>query len=128
MDEACTTSNERNADAIFYPDGAILEREGYRNGTVDDYSRRFPVDINETAAKSIDAPRKPPATKMVWIPGGMFRMGSEDFYPEEGPIHQVSVGGFWIVAFLLIRSTIPGVLLIMPFVIGATLLFEFRFS
>jgi formylglycine-generating enzyme required for sulfatase activity len=33
---------------------------------------------------------------MVWIPGGTFRMGSEDFYPEERPIHEVAVDGFWI--------------------------------
>jgi sulfatase modifying factor 1 len=33
---------------------------------------------------------------MVWIPGGEFRMGSEDWYPEERPIHTVSVDGFWM--------------------------------
>jgi formylglycine-generating enzyme required for sulfatase activity len=32
---------------------------------------------------------------MVWVPGGTFLMGSEDFYPEEGPVHPVSVDGFW---------------------------------
>lgn len=35
-------------------------------------------------------------TRMVWIPGGTFRMGSEDSYPEESPVHQVSVDGFWM--------------------------------
>jgi formylglycine-generating enzyme len=30
------------------------------------------------------------------IPGGPFLMGSEDFYPEEGPVHKVSVGAFWM--------------------------------
>jgi sulfatase modifying factor 1 len=33
---------------------------------------------------------------MVWIPGGTFRMGSNDFYPEERPVHPVSVDGFWM--------------------------------
>jgi formylglycine-generating enzyme required for sulfatase activity len=33
---------------------------------------------------------------MCWIPGGTFNMGSEDFYPEEGPVRRVSVDGFWI--------------------------------
>lgn len=33
---------------------------------------------------------------MVWIPGGAFRMGSDDHYPEEAPAHRVSVDGFWI--------------------------------
>jgi formylglycine-generating enzyme required for sulfatase activity len=34
--------------------------------------------------------------EMVWIPGGSFAMGSNDHYPEEAPVHQVTVGGFWI--------------------------------
>jgi formylglycine-generating enzyme required for sulfatase activity len=33
---------------------------------------------------------------MVWISGGTFRMGSDDFYPEERPAHHVSVDGFWM--------------------------------
>ena len=33
---------------------------------------------------------------MVWVPGGSFLMGSAEFYPEERPVRQVSVGGFWI--------------------------------
>jgi len=33
---------------------------------------------------------------MVFIPGGKFLMGSEKFYPEEKPVHQVTVDGFWI--------------------------------
>jgi sulfatase modifying factor 1 len=33
---------------------------------------------------------------MTWVPGGEFAMGSEDFYPEEGPVRRVGVAGFWI--------------------------------
>ena len=33
---------------------------------------------------------------MAWIPGGEFRMGSADFYPEERPVHEVAVDGFWM--------------------------------
>jgi formylglycine-generating enzyme len=33
---------------------------------------------------------------LVWIEGGSFQMGSEDFYPEERPVHRVEVDGFWI--------------------------------
>jgi formylglycine-generating enzyme required for sulfatase activity len=33
---------------------------------------------------------------MVWIPGGSFLMGSNDFYSEEQPVHQVMVVGFWM--------------------------------
>lgn len=33
---------------------------------------------------------------MVWVPGGAFLMGSNDFYPEERPAHRVAVDGFWM--------------------------------
>jgi formylglycine-generating enzyme required for sulfatase activity len=33
---------------------------------------------------------------MVRIPGGAFRMGSDQHYPEEAPTHHVTVDGFWI--------------------------------
>jgi len=33
---------------------------------------------------------------MVELPGGTFRMGCERFYPEERPVREVSVDGFWI--------------------------------
>jgi sulfatase modifying factor 1 len=33
---------------------------------------------------------------MIEIPAGRFRMGSADFYPEEGPVREVEVGAFAI--------------------------------
>jgi formylglycine-generating enzyme required for sulfatase activity len=35
-------------------------------------------------------------TGMVWIPGGTFKMGSDNHYAEEAPAHRVTVDGFWI--------------------------------
>jgi formylglycine-generating enzyme len=40
--------------------------------------------------------RLAPAKNMAWIPAGEFAMGSDDFYPEERPVHRVAVDGFWI--------------------------------
>src|SRR3954452_13690232 len=42
------------------------------------------------------APGRPPGKNMVWVPGGPFHMGSAAFYPEERPIHRVTVDGFWM--------------------------------
>ena len=33
---------------------------------------------------------------MVWLPGGSFLMGSNDFYREERPVRRARVEGFWI--------------------------------
>jgi formylglycine-generating enzyme required for sulfatase activity len=35
-------------------------------------------------------------SQMNFIPGGIFRMGSDKHYPEEAPSHSVAVDGFWI--------------------------------
>jgi formylglycine-generating enzyme len=35
-------------------------------------------------------------SQFVFIPGGSFRMGSNQHYPEEKPEHRVTVGDFWI--------------------------------
>lgn len=37
-----------------------------------------------------------PGAGMVLIPGGRFRMGSEDFRPEEAPVREAAVDSFWI--------------------------------
>ena len=38
----------------------------------------------------------PPGEDMALVPGGTFLMGSEDFYPEERPVHRVEVDAFWM--------------------------------
>ena len=45
---------------------------------------------------SISRPGDPPHPAMVWIPGGTFVMGSDKYYPEEAPAHEVTVDGFWM--------------------------------
>ena len=47
----------------------------------------------ETEQRPPDAAR---TGAMVLIPGGTFRMGSDHHYPEEAPVHRVTVDGFWI--------------------------------
>lgn len=38
----------------------------------------------------------PSESDKAWIPGGTFRMGSNRHYPEERPVHSVTVDGFWM--------------------------------
>ena len=51
-------------------------------------------DASGTVQRPSSAVRSLP--DMRWIPGGTFAMGSEDFYPEERPVHRVTVDGFWM--------------------------------
>jgi len=51
--------------------------------------------ITLTVDGEVGAARRRPHN-MVWVPGGEFLMGSEDFYPEERPIHAARVEGFWM--------------------------------
>ena len=37
-----------------------------------------------------------PADEMIFISGGAFRMGSDNHYPEEAPVHRVGGDGLWI--------------------------------
>jgi formylglycine-generating enzyme len=36
------------------------------------------------------------ANGMAWIPGGAFWMGSQEGRPDEQPVHQITLDGFWI--------------------------------
>jgi formylglycine-generating enzyme len=40
--------------------------------------------------------RTMPFAEMVWVPEGTFAMGSEAHYPEEAPVHEATVRGFWM--------------------------------
>jgi formylglycine-generating enzyme len=42
------------------------------------------------------SPANDPSRDMAWLPGGTFRMGSDRHYPEEAPVHSVTVSPYWI--------------------------------
>ena len=67
--------------------------------------RRLGLWTEEVVAYGVIAENWPPEattragaqhSDMCWIPGGTFRMGSDQHYPEEAPVHRVTVDGFWI--------------------------------
>src|SRR5690242_8689253 len=47
-------------------------------------------------------------SSMCWIPGGTFRMGAADGYPEEAPVHTVSVSGFWMDPYTVTNAEFAG--------------------
>jgi len=53
-----------------------------------------PAELGEAQVNARDAPEAAP-DNMVWIPGGIFYMGSDQF-DDAQPIHKVEVGGFWM--------------------------------
>lgn len=60
------------------------------------------TSVSSKPEKSVSPPTRPPQKDMIWIPGGTFAMGSANSkYPEEGPIHTVTVSGFWIDKYLV---------------------------
>ena len=50
------------------------------------------ADVVQAAAR----PTRELRDGMILVPGGTFRMGSDKHYPEEAPVHRVTVGAFWI--------------------------------
>jgi formylglycine-generating enzyme required for sulfatase activity len=54
------------------------------------------VKKRKRSTKPAASTNQPPHRDMVWIPSGTFRMGSNDHYPEEAPVHHATVDGFWM--------------------------------
>ena len=58
------------------------------------YSTMLPPVVERVTTRQ--SPTAPSSHDMIWIPGGSFRMGSDNHYPEERPVRHVTVDGFWI--------------------------------
>ncbi len=58
--------------------------------------RYHPYDARRRENVTVTTATATQTKGMRWIPPGSFRMGSEDFYPEEAPVHSVELDGFWI--------------------------------
>ena len=54
------------------------------------------AEYREPCPVAKSGPRVSRNVDMIWIPGGVFNMGSDKHYAEEAPVHPVKVDGFWI--------------------------------
>jgi sulfatase modifying factor 1 len=54
------------------------------------------TDADLVGSSDVTVHWQPEDSSMIRIPGGTFRMGSDQHYPEEAPVHRVTVDGFWI--------------------------------
>ena len=54
------------------------------------------MNLVDTKSHSGGGQRSQTNDGMLYVPGGTFRMGSDRHYPEEAPVHRVTVDGFWI--------------------------------
>ena len=56
------------------------------------------MNLADTKSSSDDGQsfERPADEGMLFVPGGTYRMGSDRHYPEEAPVHRVSVEEFWM--------------------------------
>jgi sulfatase modifying factor 1 len=54
------------------------------------------IHAKKAIQRAAIAQQYPGDAEMVLIPGGTFHMGSDRHYPEEAPVHRVTVDPFWI--------------------------------
>ncbi len=54
------------------------------------------VNAMATVTSTERIPEETDSPEMVWIGGGDFRMGSDQHYAEEKPVHRVRTNGFWM--------------------------------
>ncbi|MHC4878930.1 MAG: formylglycine-generating enzyme family protein [Planctomycetota bacterium] len=67
------------------------------SGTETSAQKDAATDTPETdAGPVINEPEVARPLGMVWVPGGSFAMGSNDGFPDEQPIHEVTLDGYWI--------------------------------
>ena len=78
----------KSLDRSFQP--KISRSQGIRRQSIDASRQQVPLP-ERGQAFTVPLIRM----KMLWVPGGVFDMGS-DLHPDEQPIHKVQVSSFWI--------------------------------
>jgi len=86
------SASTENGDAATPPGNSlstmVASTSGSNSGPASTGSSAEPLIIEEP---KVDRP-----TGMVWVPGGKFQMGGTDGFPDELPVHEVELDGFWM--------------------------------
>jgi sulfatase modifying factor 1 len=101
------------ASTLWNVETAVPTPRAHANASSNDVRARAISDIQKNAERrsnrmiNMESQRTAQTqapSGMRWIPGGTFRMGSEDFYAEESPVHEVNVDGFWMDPYTVTNS------------------------
>src|SRR5205085_3438807 len=92
--ESCSDVCRPRADETSAEQQAASRPAQFASRQRDHPTRVWPMSISADALVKIE--QEGSSGPMVFVPGGTFRMGSDEHYPEEAPAHRVTVDGFWI--------------------------------
>jgi formylglycine-generating enzyme len=90
--EPAVTMLTPHSEIAISTDGPFADKAG----VLDTNHQTAKLDATAAAQAQSSAADISRHAGMVWTPGGTFRMGSDDHYPEEAPVHRVTVAPFWI--------------------------------
>ena len=85
----------RNLTALQVLD--MVRREILKSGITDAVPTSTPIPatpVPHTAGEKMTAPLD--GMPLIYIPAGTFEMGSNSYYPDESPVHSVSLDAFWM--------------------------------
>ena len=96
-DTADTTDQTASTDTGSTASDIASDTDSSAPGSTESADAPPRTDVVESEATLVvDEPDVDRPTGTVWIPGGSFQMGSTGGFPDELPVHEVEIDGFWI--------------------------------
>lgn len=92
------TADASDTDINTSETGSTEANSGVTDNGSDASGDSTAADASQPAEQPliVDEPKVDRPTGMVWVPGGTFKMGGSDGFPDELPVHDVQLDGFWM--------------------------------